>query len=349
MKMFGYHFRPENEEELCCNVDGAIKHLAPLGLTHLVIEINNSFKFATHPEISCGDITAEALSLCCDRLRSAGIEPIPLYNCIGHQGWNHRNSFLKAYPEFDETPDIPDENLVAKEHKRIGDKWLATYTPAWCCNEPKIYDVVIPAIEELVEATKCKTVHLGMDEIFLFGQCDRCRGMKPADLFRDNLVMLYEHFKKKGINISIWGDRLLDANKLIGEGAAHRARHSKDFENVGTSACIDELPKDILICDWHYGVEESYPSAAELLSHGFITWPSCWYNPDAALAFWNASLEAAKALNSLDSLPGMLITGWSIRPLGKLFSAPLAELSAREQSLLKTFPRVAEQMKKHFS
>ena len=182
MKIFGYHFRAENEQGLIDNVDGAIKYLAPLGLTHIIIEINNNFKFATHPEISCSNITAETLSKCCDKLRESNIEPIPLYNCVGHQGWKQRNSLLKAYPEFDESPDIPDEKLIAPVHERVGYKWLSTYTPAWCCNEPKIYDVVLPAIDELIEATKCKTVHLGMDEIFLFGQCERCKGLDPADL-----------------------------------------------------------------------------------------------------------------------------------------------------------------------
>ena len=105
MKMFGYHFITSTAEDLIGNIDGAIKHLAPLGVTHLVMEINNGFKFKSHPEISSGDITAEVLSECCDRLRAVGIEPIPLYNCVGHQGWKSRNSLLRAHPEFDEALD----------------------------------------------------------------------------------------------------------------------------------------------------------------------------------------------------------------------------------------------------
>ena len=349
MKIFGYHFRAENEQGLIDDVEGAIKHLAPLGLTHLIIEINNSFIFEGHPEISASNITAETLSNCCEKLRKANIEPIPLYNCIGHQGWNKRNSLLKAYHEFDETPDIPDENLIAKVHERVGYKWLSTYTPAWCCNEPKIYDVVLPAIQELVNATKCKTVHLGMDEIFLFGQCERCKGLDPADLFSNSLIKFYEHFKQKGINVMIWGDRLLNATKLLGEDGAHRARYEKDFENVGTSKCIDKLPKDIIICDWHYRLEENYPSALELLSHGYTVWPSCWFDEDAAEAFWNSSLKAATELNRKDLLPGMLVTGWGIRPLNTLFNSKEEDLIEKEVLILKTFERVAKLMKEYKS
>ena len=349
MKMFGYHFRPNGAEDLIGSTDGAIKHLAPLGVTHLVMEINNGFKFKSHPEISSGDITAEVLSECCDRLRAAGIEPIPLYNCVGHQGWKSRNSLLRAYPEFDEAPHIPDENLIAKEHVRVGNKWLATYTPAWCSNEPKIYDVVLPAIDELIEATGCKTVHLGMDEIFLYGQCERCRGMNPAKLFRDSLMKFYNYYKNKGIGVMIWGDRLLNANKLIGEDGPHRARYTKDFENVGTSACIDELPKDIIICDWHYDLEEKYPSLGELLGHGYTVWPSCWHRPEGSEAFWDASISEAEALGCEERLPGMLITGWDIRRLDKLFTEPTEVLNEREQNIVKNFPRIAKRMKEYFA
>ena len=102
MKLFGYHFIVRNKEELEKNVLGAVKYLAPLGVTHLVIEINNSFAFTSHPEISTADITREDLRKAAKVLREVGIEPIPLYNCVGHQGWKERNSLLKAYPEFDE-------------------------------------------------------------------------------------------------------------------------------------------------------------------------------------------------------------------------------------------------------
>ena len=349
MKMFGYHFGVRSAKDLKKNVDGAVKYLAPLGVTHLVIEINNAFKFESHPEISSGDITAEELRTACDRLRAAGIEPIPLYNCVGHQGWSTRNSLLKAYPEFDEAPHIPDSGLVAKLHTRIGDKWMSTYTPAWCSNEPKIYDVVLPAIDEIVEASGCKIIHLGMDEIFLYGQCDRCRGKKPADLFRDSLMKFYDYYKAKGIDVMIWGDRLLDAKKLLGDKGAHRARWTKDFEIVGTAACIDELPKDIMICDWHYDSEVGYPSVRELLSHGYSLWPSCWFDPVAAEDFWCESIKVAEELGKKELLPGMLVTGWDIRTIDDLFTMPVESLNEREQKILKTIPLIAERMKAYFA
>ena len=145
----------------------------------------------------------------------------------------------------------------------------------------------------------------------------------------------------------IWGDRLLNAQKLLGEDGPKRARYKKDFENVGSSDCIDQLPKDIILCDWHYDKEEVYPSAHELMSHGYTIIPSCWYKPDAAESFWDASVKASKTLDKKELLPGMLVTGWKIRNIKDLFTLPKEELSNIEQSILETFKRVAKKMKEY--
>ena len=114
-----------------------IDMLLYLGYNTLTLELVGAAEYKSHPEINEGNITAEQLRACCDRLRAAGIEPVPLYNCYGHQGWNSRNGFLKAYPEFDEAPHIPDENLIAKEHIWDGEKWLSSGSGGEYLNTPE--------------------------------------------------------------------------------------------------------------------------------------------------------------------------------------------------------------------
>jgi len=321
-------------QALLGNVNGAIEYLAPLGVKYLILEFNNGFISKSHPEISDGDVSPELLKECCAKLRAAGIEPIPLYACMGHQGWNSRNGFLKAYPEFDETPHIPDEHFH---------NVTPYYTPQWCGNDMGVYGIVLPVIDEIVEAMQCKYFHMGMDEIFLFGHCDRCKGMTPAELFRQNVMMVYNHLKEKGVQLMIWGDRLLNATKLLGEEKGTKRNY--DFETLGVSDCIDELPKDIIVCDWHYGVEEEYPSVTELLTHDYTVWPSCWYNTEAGETFWKDANRQAKALAREDQLPVMLVTGWALRPLDLIFTQPEENLTANEQQVKKTLLRIGEILK----
>jgi len=41
-----------------------------------------------------------------------------------------------------------------------------------------------------------------------------------------------------------------------------------------TQAAIDLIPKDIIVCGWHYGKRESYPLVPSLLEKGFRVVPT---------------------------------------------------------------------------
>ena len=50
----------------------------------------------------------------------------------------------------------------------------------------------------------------------------------------------------------------------------------------GTQSAIDLIPKDIIVCDWHYGKQTNYASVPFLLGKGFRVWPpvgSPWTPP----------------------------------------------------------------------
>ncbi len=83
----------------------------------------------------------------------------------------------------------------------------------------------------------------------------------------------------------MWADRLLD-------GKSTEYGKWEASEN-GTAPAIDRIPKDIILCDWHYEMREHYPSVAIFQEKGFRVLPSSWNNPKAALAF----LEDARRVN----------------------------------------------------
>ena len=65
------------------------------------------------------------------------------------------------------------------------------------------------------------------------------------------------------------------------------------------------IPKDIIVCDWHYEKRAEYPSVPLLLERGFRVWPSGW-----------RPLEAARALSEYarqeknPRMLGYLCTTW---------------------------------------
>ncbi|NLA58574.1 MAG: family 20 glycosylhydrolase [Firmicutes bacterium] len=295
-KWKGFHMILKTQEDVGYLTRAINEYLAELGINVLVLEVNTNFQFQSHPELSEGTVThrdARELSQLC---KEKGIRLIPLFNCLGHQGWGGKpNSILRVYSEFDETPSIPVEA-----------KWPDIYCRSWCPLHPGINPIVFDLIDELIEAFAADMFHVGMDEVFEMAsdECPRCRGKNRADLFAKAVNDYYEHLSAKNVQMLMWADRLIDGKGLgysIWEG-----------DHLGTWPAVDKIPTDIILCDWHYGKQAHYLSVYYFLNRGFPVWPATWNQVDAALAFKCYSERAAKELDADDRMLGMLVTGWGV-------------------------------------
>lgn len=77
-----------------------LPQLESRGINVLVLEVDYSFQFASHPELcsqpALSRAAADALAKAC---RTHGIRPIPLFNCLGHQSWSKTTlPLLAKYP-----------------------------------------------------------------------------------------------------------------------------------------------------------------------------------------------------------------------------------------------------------
>lgn len=273
--------------------------LSDQGVNAVVLEINYAFKFISHPELSqpqaVSALRARTLSA---KARELGIRVIPLFNCLGHQSWGATTlPLLKKFPQFDETPGkFPGNTNI--------------YCRSWCPQHPEVNRVVFALIDELAEAFSADAIHVGMDEVFLIGSqhCERCKGMDAGKLFAKAVNDLHQHIvKTKGMEMLLWGDRLLDASAM--------GYSEWEASKNGTHTALDLVPRDIIVCDWHYGKQASYPSVPFLMKQGFRVWPSGWQPLDNTLAF-SAYARQQKGPRLL----GYLCTTW-----GKVAPDELAE------------------------
>jgi len=140
---------------------------------------------------------------------------------------------------------------------------------------PRVNEIVFPLIDEIVEAFGADGIHVGMDEIFLLGsdESPSTRGKDPAELFARVVNEFHDHFaKEKGLEMFMWGDRLIDGEVLpYGSWSASLN---------GTARAVDMIPNDIVICDWHYAPQEEYTSIPMFLEKGFRVLPSSWRDLD---------------------------------------------------------------------
>ena len=284
----GIHLMAGNDQDVSALIRELPK-FATLGVNALILEVNYGFEFDSHPELrSARFITKAKARELAQEAREHGIRLIPQFNCVGHQSWSKTTfPLLTKYPQFDETPGQFPEN------KDI-------YCRSWCPQHPEVNPVVFALIDELAAGFAADAFHVGMDEVFLIGSehCPRCRGVAPAQVFAKALNDLHEHIVgERKLEMLMWGDRLLDANAL---------KYSEwEAARNGTQGAVDLVPKDIIICDWHYGKQGDYPSVPFLLGKGFRVWPSGWQPLEANKAF-SAFVRRQKDPRML----GYLCTTW---------------------------------------
>jgi hypothetical protein len=295
----------------------SVPGLAKLGVNALIIEVNYGFQFASHPELnSQGAITREQARAFAALCRANGIRVIPSINCLGHQSWaKHTAALLSRHPDLDET-----------QGKYPGNEGI--YCRSWCPLNPDVNRIVFPLIDELIDAFNADAFHVGMDEVFIIASddCPRCRGKDPAELFAHQVKTLHDHLvKEKKVEMMIWGDRLLDA-KVLG--------YSKwEASTNGTSRSADLIPKDIVICDWHYAKRMEYKSVPMLLGKGFRVWPAGWNDVPAVDSLISYSLAQKNP-----SMVGYLSTTWGNAKPEELEAFPATLAAARRMRLLPSAP-----------
>lgn len=275
--------------------------LAPMGINVLILEVDYGFRYESHPELECRGLDRKHARELTQFCRKHGVRLIPLFNCLGHQSWGKNTSaLLKKYPQFDETPHVPADNR-------------GIYCREWCPSHPEVDKVVFDLLDELIDAFDADAVHVGMDEVFLIGDehCPRCKGKDVARLFAGVVNRLHEHLvKQKGVEMLMWGDRLLDA-KAFSYG-------KWEASQTGSHGAVDLIPKDVIICDWHYNLRKDYPSVRFFQQKGFRVLPATWKNPEAAVALIRAARRDAT-----EKMLGILFTGWSAGGNGEYLLAPL--------------------------
>lgn len=275
--------------------------LAPRKVNTLILMIDYRYQFTSHPELADSFALSKAdvkkiVSVC----RKDKIRIIPQINLLGHQSWaKHPGKLLRTYPQFDETPWIkmPDVYVWPNADN--------LYCKSYCPLHPDLHQILFPVIDELCDVFESDAFHAGMDEVFYIGEdkCPRCSGMDKAELFAGEVRAIHDHLLQKGREMWIWGDRLLDG-KTTG-----LQEWEASFNN--TYRAVDMIPRDVVICDWHY--ERADKTAIYFAMKGFHVVTCPWNQPSTALLqirdMVSFRTESTQEMNA--RFMGIVETGWS--------------------------------------
>ncbi|MFT4023517.1 MAG: family 20 glycosylhydrolase [Flavihumibacter sp.] len=243
------------------------KELIPRKVNTIVLRVDFNYQYKSHPELRDSDpLTEKDIRKLAAAAKAGGITVIPQINLLGHQSWASQTMrLLKVYPQFDETPWVKmPENYSWPNADSL-------YCKSYCPLHPDVHKVVFDLVDEICEAFEAPAFHAGMDEVFYIGdsRCPRCKGKDKAVLFAGEVKRVHDHLSAKGRKLWIWGDRLLDGYTTGLGGWEASFNH--------TWPAIDMIPKDVVICDWHY--ERPDKSAVLFAAKGMSVITCSWNRP----------------------------------------------------------------------
>ena len=245
-------------------IDFINSELVPKNVNTLVLRVDFNYRYKSHPELRGEDTLSKSdVRKIVKACRKGGIRVIPQINLLGHQSWQSElGKLLEVYPEFDETPWVEMPEIYEWPNSD------GLYCKSYCPLHPQVHDVVFELVDEIVKVFDADAFHAGMDEVFYIGmdRCPRCRGRDKAELFAGEVSRIRNHLAGSGVELWIWGDRLLDGTTTgIGEWEASMN---------STHRAIDLIPKDVVINDWHY--ERADPTAPYFAAKGFTVVTCPW-------------------------------------------------------------------------
>jgi hypothetical protein len=282
-----------------------LEALAKQGMNVIILEVDYNFAFKSHPELRRGTdpITPDGARRFAALCKKLNIRLIPEFQSLGHQSWKGETfPLLSVYPKFDLTPGAFPNNE-------------GIYCREWDPLNPEVWRVVFQLMDEIIDGFRADALHVGMDEVFLLGSdlSPSTKGKDPGVLFVKAVNEIHDHLvHKRHVEMLMWGDRLIDGKKYeLGEWEASMN---------GTATAIDLIPKDIIVCPWHYELKDSYPSIPMFTSKGFRVLPAGWNNVDATKAL----IEFSRT-NAGPRLLGYMFTTWGVKKDALLDFLPLVE------------------------
>jgi hypothetical protein len=253
-------------------VDFINEELAPRQVNTLILRVDFNYQYQSHPELRApAALSAADVKKLVNACKVHRIRLIPQINLLGHQSWESTlGNLLRVYPGFDETPHVQ----LPQTYQWPNADGL--YCKSYCPLHPGVHQVVFALVDEIMQAFEADALHAGMDEVFYIGdaKCPRCGGLDKAELFAGEVRKIRDHLARQNRELWIWGDRLLEGkNTGIGEWEASYNH---------THRAVDMIPKDVVICDWHY--ERAEPTAVYFAMKGFRVVSCPWRKPAVARA-----------------------------------------------------------------
>ena len=233
-----------------------IRYVAALKFSHLIVEFWGMLKYDCLGELSWAHAySKEQIRPIIKLANDLGLQIIPMFN-----HWGHASASRVMYGKHV----VLDQNPA-----------LCTYfsEDGWCwdISKPKVRELLRSIRSELIELCGSGDYfHIGCDEASI-PSCPDCVKHSYSTLFKEQVKEMSEYVNSLGARTLMWHDMLLDKDDprwKSKDGSKTNSIVAKGTKE--TASVVNELPKDVIICDWYYrNPRESYPNWDYFKSFGF--------------------------------------------------------------------------------
>lgn len=271
---------PETE---AADIEKMIRLAAYYKLNHVVIESWGTFKSEVAPWFGWpdGKMTKEEIVRLRGIADDLGVCLVPQLNVFGHASGSRIRTGKHAILDFDQ-------------------RYQPLFEPEggwnWCLSNPETLRFQESIIGEMMDAFgNPPYFHIGCDEAEA-PSCPDCVAVPYHELVLKHLRSISEYLSSRGARAMMWHDMLLKRGDERWEGFY---ANGTDY----TAKALEDLPRNIVICDWFYGpAAGSYPTLDYFNGLGFDVLSCPW--DDAK------GIQAQGRYASATGLHGVLGTTW---------------------------------------
>ncbi len=232
----------------------------------IILELNANMRLDRHPELNVGAVEFS------DHLKYSRLGRPPgvhrEYQNSSHQDnadglilekdevadlVNYIRQFnIEVIPEL---PSLTHSYYLLAGHKDLAENLNQPYPDTYCPLKPKIYEIYFDVLDEYIDVIHPSMIHVGHDEWRMEKDvCDLCRGKDYNELYAKDLNNIYKYLSKRGIQVAIWGDHLLES--VYGKNFQVWKTSTGYEYKIPASLKPDQveklIPKDILIFNWFW-------------------------------------------------------------------------------------------------
>lgn len=278
-----------------------LEKISAAGYNAVLWEIEDKVRWETCPEVSSpGAFSKEEFRKILAKAKELGLEPIPLMQTFGHAEYVLSR---EMYKPLRERPDRKN---------------------CYCPSNPRCRTFLKQLLHEYLDlfGSDVRRFHLGGDEAYGYGSCEKCKGRDAVGLYVEHLEAVAAELRERRIRPAVWHDML------------------KHFDK--TCRSFARLPGDFTICYWEYFTdyesrsEEILASLRREASAGreIVVCPSIQcYCDDPFLVRYG--MHRANVADMADvcrenRFAGLCVTSWSVHSGLKKLQFPLIDFAAME-------------------